>query len=109
MNLRQAVALCVLVGGPKMLTFEPAYFMEKVECCEMSPIPETILDETNRDIFNQYAEYWGKDWDTQRDLNRPMAEVLASELGYIRYCDRCGSDGHFMYECPHEEKRGIGE
>ena len=76
MNLRQAVTLAILIGGPKALTFEPAYLMEKVRCIEMSVVPETILDGTGRDTFDNYAMDWSRDWDRVRDLKRPMGEVL---------------------------------
>lgn len=79
MNLRQAVTLAILVDGPKALTFDPAYLMEKVRCIEMSMVPETILDETGRDTFDNYAMDWTLDWDTKRDLKRPMAELLAEQ------------------------------
>ena len=81
MNLRQAVTLAILVGGPKALTFEPAYLMEKVRCIEMSVVPETILDETNQDTFDNYAMDYGLDWDRERDLQRPMSE-LREEQGW---------------------------
>lgn len=77
MNLRQAVTMAILVGGPKALTFEPGYLMDKVQCCEMSAVPETILDESGRDTFDNYAMDWSLDWDIERDLKRPIAEVLA--------------------------------
>ena len=81
MNLRQAVTLCVLVGGPNVLPLEPAYLMEKVRACEGLAVPEVILDGPGRETFNQYAEMWEKDWDRERDLSRPMSEVLEEQIG----------------------------
>lgn len=63
MNLRQIVTLAVLVGGPNVLSFEPAYLMEKVRSCEGLAVPEVILDGPNHDTFQQYAEYWELDWE----------------------------------------------
>lgn len=71
--------MAVFVGGPNVLPLEPGYLMEKVRACEGLAIPEVILDDTNRETFKQYAEHWGMDWDRERDLKRPMAEVLAEQ------------------------------
>lgn len=80
MNLRQTVAFAILVGGPNVLPLVPDYILEKVEACEGSAVPEAILDDANRDTFRQYAEMWGLDWDIERDLKRPMREVLEDEV-----------------------------
>ena len=76
MNLRQAVTLAILVGGPNALELDPGYLMEKVRACEDLAVPEVILDGPGQDTFDNYAMDWSRDWDRERDLKRPISEVL---------------------------------
>ena len=74
MTLRQAVVFAILMGAD-MRDMAPVYVLEKAESC-MMPVPEVLLDSNNRAKFQMYAKRWDMDWDTERDLKRPISEVL---------------------------------
>lgn len=76
MNLRQAIAFAIVMGAD-VTHFDPIYILEKAGACNVLAVPEVILDDDNRAKFKEWADRWGMDWDRERDLKRPMAEVLA--------------------------------
>lgn len=82
MNLRQAVTFAILMGAD-MRDMAPVYVLEKAQSCAAMAVPEVLLDRDNQVLFRRWAADWRNhgagDWDTERDLNRPMSEVLEEE------------------------------
>jgi len=85
MSLRGAVVFALLMGADVM-SKDPIYVMEKLRACEVSVVPETVLDSGNLGKFRQYKDQWEGygpvDWDTRRDLHDlPIAEVAKRNRG----------------------------
>lgn len=78
MNLRQGVAFAILMGAD-IEWISPSYAREKLLACRESPVAEAYLDRDNLAQFQAWAKRWGLDWDKERNLSRPMADVLAEK------------------------------
>ena len=74
MNLRQAVAFAILMGA-NMGGISLDYAKEKLLACRESPVAEVYLDGVSLAQFQAWARRWDLDWDKERDLSRPMAEL----------------------------------
>ena len=85
MTLRGAITFAILASSMDVMDMDPGYVMEKVRSCELSGVPETILDSDRRAKFYEYAKHWKGygpvDWDTKRDLHAPMVEVARRNRG----------------------------
>lgn len=84
MTLRGAVVFAILMGADVM-NMDPGYILEKLRGCELSGVPECLLDSGNLAKFNEYSKRWEGygpvDWDAQRDLQLPMNEVAKRNKG----------------------------
>lgn len=78
MDLRQAVAFAILMGAD-MRAISHSYAREKLLACHESPVAEAYLDTPNLIEFQDWARRWGLDWDKERDLSRPIAELREEE------------------------------
>jgi len=78
MNLRQAVTFAILMGAD-MRSKHPSYVSEKLRACREASVPEVYLDGPNLFKFQSWAGQGGFDWNKDRDLARPVAELRTGE------------------------------